>query len=153
MQYTKWTMLMAAAALSFGSCGDSDSGSTGQDAASAIQATPVPIEQSLTTIAWNETSKNLGKVTEGQQIEVVFKFVNSGSKPLIIQNVSASCGCTVPERPNEPIMPGKEGYIKGVFNSKGFPGVNHKTIFVDANTEGNTRHNLEFTIDVTPSAS
>lgn len=117
-----------------------------------VQATEVPMDQSLTQITWNETSRDLGKVVEGQRIEVVFRFTNTGSKPLVIQNVSASCGCTVPERPNEPIMPGKEGYIKGVFNSQGFPGVNHKTIFVDANTEGGSRHNLEFTIEVTPKA-
>jgi hypothetical protein len=117
-----------------------------------VQATEVPMGQSLTQITWDETSRDLGKVVEGQRIEVVFRFTNTGSKPLVIQNVSASCGCTVPERPSEPIMPGKKGYIKGVFNSQGFPGVNHKTIFVDANTEGSTRHNLEFTIEVTPKA-
>ncbi len=107
-------------------------------------------EEKLTDIEWLETEKKLDKVVEGQRVEVVFKFKNVGTNPLVIKNATASCGCTVPERPEEPVMPGKEGYIKGVFNSAGFPGTNHKTIYVDANTNSTTRHNLEFTIEVDP---
>jgi len=104
--------------------------------------------EKLTDISWAETTKTITGIEEGQRVEVVFKFTNTGSNPLVIKNVSASCGCTVPEKPEEPVLPGKDGYIKGIFNSSGFPGTNHKTIYVDANTTGNTRHNLEFTVEV-----
>jgi hypothetical protein len=109
--------------------------------------------EKLTDITWAETNKTITGIEEGQRVEVVFKFTNTGKNPLIIKNVSASCGCTVPEKPEEPILPGKEGYIKGIFNSSGFPGTNHKTIYVDANTNGSTRHNLEFTVEVKPKKS
>lgn len=104
--------------------------------------------EKLTDITWAETNKTITGIDEGQRVEVVFKFTNTGKNPLVIKNVSASCGCTVPEKPEEPVLPGKEGYIKGIFNSSGFAGTNHKTIYVDANTNGNTRHNLEFTVEV-----
>jgi hypothetical protein len=42
----------------------------------------------------------------------VFKFKNIGKSPLIISNVKGSCGCTVPTKPEEPIMPGETGEIK-----------------------------------------
>ncbi len=41
-----------------------------------------------------------------------FKFINTGKEPLIIQSATASCGCTVPSWPKEPILPGKTGTIK-----------------------------------------
>ena len=41
-----------------------------------------------------------------------FKFKNTGKTPLIITAVKGSCGCTVPTKPKEPIMPGKTGEIK-----------------------------------------
>lgn len=41
-----------------------------------------------------------------------FKFINEGSAPLVIKSVKGSCGCTVPTKPEEPIMPGQTGEIK-----------------------------------------
>jgi len=41
-----------------------------------------------------------------------FKFKNTGSAPLVIKTVKGSCGCTVPTKPNQPIMPGQSGEIK-----------------------------------------
>ena len=63
-----------------------------------------------------------------------FHFKNTGSKPLIIENVSASCGCTVPEKPNAPIAPGEEGLIKAEFNSAGRVGQASKNVTVTCNT-------------------
>lgn len=42
----------------------------------------------------------------------VFKFKNVGKTPLVISRVQSSCGCTVPKKPTEPIMPGKKGEIE-----------------------------------------
>lgn len=41
-----------------------------------------------------------------------FKFENTGSAPLVIKSVKGSCGCTVPTKPEKPIMPGQTGEIK-----------------------------------------
>jgi hypothetical protein len=103
-----------------------------------------------TEIEWIDTNKVVENIEEGQKVEVVFRFKNIGENPLVIKNVSASCGCTVPERPDKPVMPGQMGFIKGVFDSKGRPGENHKTIFVDANTNQSMSYNLEFTVKVNP---
>jgi hypothetical protein len=103
----------------------------------------------FTTIEWlDSTRRDLGKITDGEQLEVSFHFKNSGSKPLIISNVRASCGCTIPETPKEPFAPGADGYIKATFNSSSRTGVNRKEVYVTANTSPTTLHQLEFTVQV-----
>ncbi len=60
-----------------------------------------------------------------------FEFTNTGDAPLIIENVQSSCGCTVPSKPTEPIMPGMTGKIEVKYNMN--PGAIRKTITVDTN--------------------
>ena len=103
----------------------------------------------FTTIQWLDSiHRDLGKVTEGDLVEVTYRFKNTGTKPLIIISVSASCGCTIPETPQEPFAPGAEGLIKAKFNSKGRIGPNHKEVYVTANTKPDNSQQLEFTIEV-----
>src|SRR5215204_1782185 len=87
-----------------------------------------------TTVQLIDSVYNFGTVAEGEKVTYNFRFRNSGSKPMVITNTSASCGCTVPEKPEKPIMPGETGFIKVVFNSKGKLGHNEKNITVMANT-------------------
>lgn len=63
--------------------------------------------------------------------ERVFVFTNTGDEPLIITNVQSTCGCTVPSKPTEPILPGKTGEIKVKYNMN--PGPIRKTISVESN--------------------
>jgi hypothetical protein len=86
-----------------------------------------------TTVELIDSAYNFGTIKEGQKVEYSFRFKNSGKNPLVITSASASCGCTVPEKPEQPIKPGEIGYIKVVFNSKGKPGENHKNITVSSN--------------------
>jgi len=60
-----------------------------------------------------------------------FEFKNTGDKPLIITNVQSTCGCTVPSKPTEPVMPGKSGKIDVKYNMS--PGPIRKTITVESN--------------------
>ncbi len=60
-----------------------------------------------------------------------FEFTNTGDAPLIIINVLSTCGCTVPTKPTEPIMPGKKGKIDIKYNM--IPGPIRKTITVESN--------------------
>jgi Protein of unknown function (DUF1573) len=60
-----------------------------------------------------------------------FEFTNTGDAPLIITNVQSTCGCTVPTRPTEPILPGKTGKIEVKYNMN--PGPIRKTITVESN--------------------
>lgn len=78
---------------------------------------------------------DFGQLTEGDTVEHVFTFTNTGEFPLIINNITASCGCTTPEWPREPIAPGTKSSIKVRFNSRGKMGQQNKTITVFANTD------------------
>ncbi|MES2543562.1 MAG: DUF1573 domain-containing protein [Bacteroidota bacterium] len=60
-----------------------------------------------------------------------FVFTNTGDAPLIITNVKSTCGCTVPTKPTEPILPGKTGKIDVKYNMN--PGTIRKTITVESN--------------------
>ncbi len=102
----------------------------------------------FTTIQWIDSVKDYGKITEGQKLEVLYRFKNTGTKPLIIESVRPSCGCTVADPPKEPVAPGAEGEIKGSFDSNGKSGQQHKTIFVMANTKGIQNHELAFTVEI-----
>lgn len=102
----------------------------------------------FTSIEWQQQTLDFGKITEGQKLEVVYHFKNTGTKPLVISKVEPGCGCTVAETPTEPIAPGKEGTIKGAFDSNGRVGSQHKSIYVSANTKGTQQHELIFTVEV-----
>ena len=68
-------------------------------------------------------------------LQKTITLLPTGDQPLMITNAKGSCGCTVPEWPKEPIMPGETGVIKVEFNSKGKKGVQSKRVTITANTE------------------
>jgi hypothetical protein len=108
-----------------------------------------PVDSSkFTTVQWLEPIKDYGKITEGQKLEVSFRFKNTGVYPLVISGVRPGCGCTVADPPKEPIMPGAEGEIKGSFDSNGKSGDMTKSLYVTANTKGTQSHELKFTVNV-----
>lgn len=84
-------------------------------------------------ITFEESSKDFGDITQGDKVENVFKFENTGNAPLIISNVAATCGCTVPSWPKEPIAPGKKGEIKVSFNSAGKMGKQNSVVRIYSN--------------------
>ncbi|MBS1495493.1 MAG: DUF1573 domain-containing protein [Bacteroidetes bacterium] len=86
-----------------------------------------------TTVQIIDSAYDFGNINEGDQVEYNYKFKNTGNKPLVIIHTSASCGCTVPEKPEQPILPGEVGFIKVKFNSEHRAGNAHKTINVESN--------------------
>ena len=82
-----------------------------------------------------DSAYNFGKVTDGEKVEYSYRFKNIGTKPLVVTEAHASCGCTVPQKPEKPILPGETGFIKIVFDSKGRVGAAHKTITVSSNAK------------------
>jgi hypothetical protein len=72
-----------------------------------------------TTIKFDKNEFDYGTIQEGDVVEHVYSFTNTGTEPLIISNAKGSCGCTVPQWPKEPIAPGADGEIKVKFDSKG----------------------------------
>lgn len=88
-----------------------------------------------TTVQLIDSVYNFGKVTDGELVEYSYRFKNTGTNPLIVTNATASCGCTVPEKPEQPVLPGEIGYIKIKFNSSNRVGQAHKTVTVTANVQ------------------
>ena len=88
-----------------------------------------------TTVELLDTLYDFGTVAEGEQVQYSFRFKNTGNSPLIIADAHASCGCTVPEKPEQPVLPGQTGFIKVKFDSKGRPGKAHKTVTVTSNAQ------------------
>lgn len=78
---------------------------------------------------------DFGQIKEGEVVAHTFAFTNTGAVPLIIDRTTASCGCTVPSKPDAPIAPGETGEIQVEFNSAGKSGSINKTVRIFANTE------------------
>ncbi len=90
----------------------------------------------ITTMSFDKMEHDFGKVKEDTENKTVFYVTNTGKKPLIIEDVSASCGCTTPTKPVQAIQPGKRDKIEVVFHPK--PGQlkeQSKTVTVTANTD------------------
>ena len=83
-------------------------------------------------IEFKQETINYGDVVKGQDDGVrIFEFTNTGTAPLIITNVISSCGCTVADKPANPILPGKSDKITVKYNMN--PGPISKTITVESN--------------------
>ncbi|RYY62363.1 MAG: DUF1573 domain-containing protein [Chitinophagaceae bacterium] len=132
-------------------CGTNDKKVSNADGMTAEEKSKAVIDTAnFTTIQWlDSTNSMLGNIKEGQVVEVTYRFRNSGTKNLIFASVSASCGCTVPEKPEKPYAPGEEGVIKAKFDSKGRPhGEAQKMVYVQANTNPSMT-TLSFKVNIT----
>ena len=88
-----------------------------------------------TTLSFNKMEHDFGNVRVGEDYTFKFLVTNTGKNPLIIEDAKASCGCTVPDKPDQPIAPGKSDEIVVTFSPKPGQGVTSKTVTVTANTE------------------
>ena len=88
-------------------------------------------------IKFNETSHDFGSFPENApKVTCKFKFTNTGDGPLVIHQAIASCGCTVPQYPKEPIKPGESGEITVTYNGAGkVPGHFRKSITLRTNAK------------------
>lgn len=97
-----------------------------------------------------EERYDFGEITEGEIASHIYKFTNEGTSPLILNQVTASCGCTTPSYSKQPIAPGESGEIEVVYDSAGQPtGVQHKIIIVSTNA-AQKLHQLHFRGSVLP---
>lgn len=115
----------------------------------ADQPAPVKADGSAAAITFDAKEKNFGTINEGEQVEITYKFTNTGGSDLVISQCQAGCGCTIPEWPKDPIKPGKSGVIKAKFDSNGRAGHNEKHVTVFTNALENTV-DLVFTGEVKP---
>lgn len=138
-------------------CGTNDKGATAGNGArnsEAVAEKAMKDSANYTQIQWlDSTEQSVGTIEEGQVVEISWHFKNTGNKPLVIASVRPGCGCTLAEKPEAPIAPGKEGVIKAKFDSNGHPNVQHKTVEVQANNSNRNGGNvnlLAFTAIVNP---
>lgn len=114
-----------------------ESTNTGTPDANPAEVTNNPSEAGVTSIEYVETNHDFGNVMYPSENLYTFKFRNTGSSPLIIESATASCGCTVPNKPEDPIMPGEMGELDVIFRPKeGQQGtLVTKRVTVTANTD------------------
>ncbi len=88
-----------------------------------------------TSMDFKELAFDFGTINQDSENKKIFKFTNTGSSPLIIENAKGSCGCTVPKYPKEPIAPGATGEIEVVYKPGKQKDAQTKNITITANTE------------------
>ncbi|HAH37279.1 MAG TPA: DUF1573 domain-containing protein [Algoriphagus sp.] len=89
--------------------------------------------ESGAVITFKEKSVDFGDITQGDKVSHTFELTNTGTTPLIISNVAATCGCTVPSWPKDPIAPGAKAKIEVSFNSAGKMGKQNSVVRIYSN--------------------
>ena len=128
-------LILCTALAVMSSCGNNANSS--KEAETVVADTTAAEAGSTGVIEYEETVYDFGTVQEGDIVDHVFKFKNAGTAPVILTQVSASCGCTTPDYTKTPILPGESGEIKVSFNSAGQAGVQQKIVTVTSNAENN----------------
>ncbi|QWX84322.1 DUF1573 domain-containing protein [Cellulophaga sp. HaHaR_3_176] len=91
-------------------------------------------QEKTAKINFKSDTVDYGEIQKGSDGVRVFEFTNTGDAPLIISKVSSSCGCTIPEKPKDPILPGKVGKIKVKYDTNRV-GAIRKAITVISNAD------------------
>lgn len=98
----------------------------------------------LPVLTWDQDRFHFGEILEGDVVTHEFTFTNTGTAPLLIQQATSTCGCTIPEWPKEQIAPGDKGRILVKFSSLHKTGQQSKEVTIFANTFPNqTRVTIE----------
>lgn len=84
-------------------------------------------------IVFAEEVFDFGEVLEGEVVEHTFTFTNEGKMPLVINNATSTCGCTIPKWTKEPIGPGETGELNVKFDTKKKTGKQSKPITINTN--------------------
>lgn len=101
------------------------------NAFSQVQVVPAD-SANAPVITFLSTSHDFGSLKKGDKAEFAFEFRNTGKNELVINAVSASCGCTVAEYPKKPVRKNKKAAIKVKYNTSS-TGSFQKTVTVNSN--------------------
>jgi len=131
----KILLLAVLVAFSFTSCKENVANKIKKENLEIAKQRDYNISEGSAAITFLKTEHDFGILNEGDIVETIFNFTNTGKSELIITKATATCGCTVPEWPKEPIAPNGSGQIKVKFNSSGKPNKQSKTVTLTTNTE------------------
>ncbi|KAA9331290.1 DUF1573 domain-containing protein [Hymenobacter busanensis] len=150
MKRTLFSTMLVAAALLTGACQQDkpEVGEAGMNAA-ATEAAANPVvdnpnvagetaeapNPNAPVMTFTETEHDFKDIAPNSVVKHTFEFTNTGKTPLLIENAQASCGCTVPSWPKEPVAPGQKGSIDVQFDAHGKSGIQNKQITIRANTQ------------------
>jgi hypothetical protein len=98
----------------------------------STKATPAQTKKSPFDgkVQFKSETVDFGTAKLNHPVTVEFQFTNVGTQPVIIQSAQPSCGCTTPSWTKEPVLPGKTGEVKAIYNAANLGQVN-KTVFVN----------------------
>lgn len=106
-------------------------------------------------IELSESNVDLGEIKFGGKAITTVQVKNTGDKPLIISKADASCGCTVPKYPKEPILPGKSADMTIEYTTTKKAGAFNKTVTINSNavTEGRKIFRIKGVVASDPNAA
>jgi hypothetical protein len=99
-------------------------------------------------VTFEKSTHDFGDIVQGDKVEHVYKFKNTGNEPLLITDVHVQCGCTTPKWPKEPIAPGASGELVVGFNSTGKMGIQNKVVTLVSNAINVDGAKVSFTTKV-----
>ena len=91
-------------------------------------------QEKLAEIKFTETIIDYGIIENGEDGNRTFVFKNTGNSPLVFTRIFSSCGCTIPKKPEKPVMPGESGEIQVSYDTKR-TGIFQKAITVKSNAK------------------
>ena len=103
----------------------------GEEPAPERAAAPAAMGNSMN---FSEKIYEFGTIPMGEVVSHNFSFTNKATIPLVIYEATSTCGCTIPDYPKEPIMPGTNGTIKVTYDSKGKIGTQNKEVTIRTNS-------------------
>ena len=117
-----------------------------------VKASDDAENQSGAEITFKETSHDFGNIPFKGNGSYEFVFVNTGTEPLILTQPKSSCGCTVPEWPRQPILPGESNVIKVTYKNTDRPGNFNKyvTVFSNAAVNKEVKLHIKGTVEPEP---
>ena len=102
----------------------------------------IEVEKELATklpkVEFDKMEHDFGMIEANAKVETEFIVKNVGEADLLISNATATCGCTVPDYPKQPLKPGESAPIKVTFDPAGKSGIQSKTVTLTTNTEKGT---------------
>ncbi|GAB2794887.1 hypothetical protein HNQ93_002925 [Hymenobacter luteus] len=152
MKRNLFSAFLLSGALLLGACNNNKTevGAEGMNAAAANanDATAAPVvdnpnvaneteapNPNAPVMTFAVSEHDFGDIKPGDVVKHTFEFTNTGKSPLLIENATASCGCTTPNWTKEPIAPGGKGTIDVQFDSHGKSGIQNKEVAIQANTQ------------------